>query len=99
VRRAVTSENGGKFLGSGGFTVTHTGTGTYHVSFPVGFWNKLSTSCGLVPQVDGLWNGTTARPYGWTVYGAGSSEMGVVTTSGGQGADAAWTLVATSGAC
>jgi hypothetical protein len=95
----VFNSDGSVFVGWGGFTASHNGTGVYHVAFPAGTFNHLATACFFVPQVTGVFAGTTAEIAGWLTFGDGSGSVDVVTSAAGQQADVSWSLVATSARC
>lgn len=94
--RVVTMPNGTLFVGGAGLTVTHTGTGTYHIAFPIGTWNNGASSCFFLPQVQTLFStsGVDVTGYGTASDGSGAIDVAVLS-----GADTWLVSVFTSANC
>jgi hypothetical protein len=91
--RAVVKSNGAIWVGSPGFTVAHTGSGTYHISFPAGTWG--SPSCWFVPTFQPVFSSGTISVTGLAEYGDGSGQMDIKVSSG----DSWFAMTATSASC
>src|SRR5690349_13816376 len=99
ILRGAFSAQGAQFVGSGGYTETHTGVGTYKVTFPAGTFMKKTTVCGFVPQAQTVpvANGQNVHIDYYLALGDGSGEFDIVTTNAaGAPEDAPWDFVAVS---
>ena len=61
ILRAATNANGTFFVGGSGFSVAHTSTGNYHVSFPAGTWKSGAAACYFVPQAQAVFTPVIAE--------------------------------------
>lgn len=94
--RVVVEPNGTLFVGGAELTVTHTGTGGYHIAFPIGTWNNGGSACFFLPQVHTIFTTSPAEVTGYATFGDGSGAMDVAVLSG---ADAWLVMTFTSANC
>ena len=96
ILRAATNANGTFFVGGSGFSVAHTSTGNYHVSFPAGTWKSGAAACYFVPQAQAVFTPAVAEITGWWTVSDGSGWVDIHVTSG---KDAPLMLTFTSANC
>ena len=82
ILRAATNPNGTFFVGGSGFTVSHTSTSNYRVTFPKGTWVSSSVPCYYVPEVQSVFTAAPAEITGWWTVSDGSGWVTVHVTSG-----------------
>jgi hypothetical protein len=85
--------NGAKWVASPGFSVAHTGPGTYHISFPVGTWGQ--PSCWFVPVFQPVFSSGSIDVTGLAEYADGSGQMDIKISTG----DSWFSMIATSASC
>jgi hypothetical protein len=80
--RVVVEPNGTLFVGGAELTVAHTGTGSYHIAFPLGTWNNGGSACFFLPQVHTIFTPSASEVVGYATFGDGSGAMDVIIQSG-----------------
>jgi hypothetical protein len=94
--RVVVQPNGTLLVGGAELAVTHTSTGNYNITFPIGTWNNRGSACFFVPQVQPIFTSSPAEITSYATFGDGSGTMDVAVLSG---ADAWLVMTFTSANC